>query len=83
METESKSLFEPYVEGTAYGMFGYAGKCCDLAINTDNVGMIKECIARGFMNETTKNVPGESMVVMAERRGKHKVERYLRSIGWQ
>lgn len=82
-ESPNGSLFEEYHEGEVYGMFGYQGKCCNLAMHMDSVGMVRECIARGFMDRTTVNLFDESMVTMARKRGKKQVEKYLVSLGWQ
>jgi hypothetical protein len=43
----NQSYFKPYDEKISYGMFGYAGKCCDDAIRHDNPAMAEECWQRG------------------------------------
>lgn len=41
-----------------FGIFGYAGLCCDLAIKSDNAPMLSECIDRGFVDIDTRMVNG-------------------------
>lgn len=53
-----KSLFNAYSPTTNYGIFGYAGQCCDTAINLDNPAMAEECWQRGWMDVETQTFMG-------------------------
>jgi hypothetical protein len=41
-----------------WGMFGYAGACCDRAIRGDNVAQARECWERGYMDYDTRMLIG-------------------------
>ena len=54
----SESLFAPFDPRRSYGMFGYAGICCDSAIFNDNPEMAEECWRRGWMDVETRTFFG-------------------------
>lgn len=41
-----------------YGMFGYPGHCCDMAIQRDNVQAAEECWRNGWMDVETRTIFG-------------------------
>lgn len=53
-----KSLFAPPSPSQHYGMFGYAGQCCDTAIFNNNPDMAEECWRRGWMDLNTETFMG-------------------------
>ena len=56
--TPPLSLFAPFNPKAVYGMFGYAGHCCDAAINADRPDMAEECWRRGWMDGDTRTLFG-------------------------
>lgn len=54
----TQSLFRPYSSSTHYGMFGYAGQCCDQAIFGNSPEMAEECWRRGWMDVNTQTFMG-------------------------
>lgn len=62
MTTETKtSLFRAFDPSVNYGMFGYAGHCCDTAINRDDPEQVQECFERGWIDTKTRTILGTVM----------------------
>lgn len=74
-----KSLFSPYAPSQHYGMFGYAGFCCDAAISNNNPEMAEECWRRGWMDVTTQTFIG-TVIEKCDRSAPMVAER-LRALG--
>lgn len=74
-----KSLFKPFSATSAYGMFGYAGHCCDLSISSDNPDMAEECWRKGWMDVETQTFMG--MVIDKCDKVAPKVAERLRALG--
>jgi hypothetical protein len=84
METETKeSLFPPKEQSKSWGWWGYEGYCCDAAIRSDNVAMVKEAVERGWMVPETETLDGLKMVKYARKYGAKKVAVALVKLGWQ
>lgn len=73
------SLFKPFNPTTPYGMFGYVGFCCDLAIKRDDPDMARECWERGWMDGPTRMLIGT--VQQECDRKAPKVAQVLRDLG--
>lgn len=43
---------------SGWGMWGYSGYCCDLAIRRDDPVLLGECIDRGFADVDTRMLAG-------------------------
>lgn len=54
----NKTLFKPFKYGAFYGMFGYAGHCCDGTIKRDDPKQAEECWRRGYMDYDTRMLIG-------------------------
>lgn len=61
--TRSKTMttLPAYKPEEKYGMWGYSGFCCDLAIRRDDPALMNECINRGFIDADTRMVFGSVM----------------------
>lgn len=47
-----------YSPSAVWGMFGYAGNCCDRAIKRDDPAQAEECWQRGYMDYDTRMLVG-------------------------
>lgn len=72
-------MFKPFDPDSNYGMFGYAGMCCDIAIRNDNPAQAEECWKRGWMDYDTLMLIG-TVGSESERRAPQVAER-LRKLG--
>jgi hypothetical protein len=60
--TRSKTMTLPaFKADEKYGMWGYSGFCCDLAIRRDDPALMNECINRGYIDVDTRMVFGSVM----------------------
>jgi hypothetical protein len=75
----SESLFKPFNPAEFYGMFGYAGQCCDIAIRRDDPAQAEECWRRGWMDAETRTLIG-TVIDDCDRRAP-KVAAKLRELG--
>jgi hypothetical protein len=82
MNDTKQSLFPPKEEGKGYGLFGYEGAMCDLAIWRDNVGQVEEAAARGWITPETETFDGMRLVGVAKKRGSPNVAKRLVELGW-
>jgi hypothetical protein len=76
------SLFPPKEPNRGYGLFGYAGMMCDLAIWHDNADQIEEAIRRGWIVPETETFDGMRLVKAARKRGSETVAQRLIKFGW-
>jgi hypothetical protein len=76
--TKSTTL-PAYNHSAVWGMFGYAGNCCDRAIGRDSAEMAKECWERGYMDYDTRMTVG-TVGEECERRAP-KVAAMLKKLG--
>lgn len=76
------SKFPPKEPNRRYGLFGYEGMMCDLAIWTDNVEQIEEAVERGWIIPETQSLDGMRMVKVARKRGAERVAKRLIELGW-
>lgn len=76
------SLFAEKVTTRTYGYFGYEGACCDHAIRSDNIEMVKEIIERGWITKETETLDGLRMVKYARKYGAEEVAKFLVLKGW-
>jgi hypothetical protein len=75
----SKTTLPFYNPAEPWGMFGYAGNCCDRAIKRDDPAQAEECWQRGYMDYDTKMLVG-TVGEECERRAP-KVAAKLRKLG--
>ena len=75
------SLF-PVKEDRAYGLFGYEGGMCDLAIWHNNAEQIEEAFRSGWIAPETRTFDGLSLVKAARKRGSEAVAKRLIALGW-
>lgn len=59
---EQQSLLPPKDPKRSYGLGGYNGEACDRAIRADNAPMLKECIDRGFIDNTSEMLDGKTIL---------------------
>lgn len=69
----------PYEPDRNYGMFGYAGYVCELAIRRNDPDLAEECWRRGWMDGDTRMLIG-TVIEECERRAPAVAER-LRKLG--
>ena len=81
-ETKQKSHLPEYTPNGHYGYFGYPGACCDIAIRSNNVAAVKECLEREFMGKDTRTLDGYGMVKYARRYGAEAVAKHLVAAGF-
>ncbi|MHB1326886.1 MAG: hypothetical protein ACYC2K_01670 [Gemmatimonadales bacterium] len=77
-----KSLFPARVAGQGYGLFGYEGMMCDMAIWRDNAEQIEEAVKRGWIVPGTETFDGMKLVKVARKRGSESVAKKLIELGW-
>lgn len=77
------SLFPPKEPNRGYGLFGYEGAMCDLAIFTDNAAQVEEAVKRGWIVPETETFDGMRLVKMARKYGSENVALCLVGLGWK
>lgn len=77
------ALLPEYNPSAHYGYFGYTGACCDLAIRSDDIQRVEECVTRGYMDKDTRTLDGLGMVKYAKKYGALRVAAKLVELGWQ
>ena len=73
------AVFKPYDPTINFGMFGYPGYCCDIAMRNDSAEQAEECWRRGWMDYDTRMLIG-TVGQEAERRAPNVAKR-LRKLG--
>lgn len=79
---EQESLFPAREANREYGLFGYEGSMCDLAIWIDNPDQIEEAVRRGWIVPETETFDGMRLVKVARKRGSENVAQRLIKLGW-
>jgi hypothetical protein len=69
----------PYDPSESYGMFGYAGYVCEIALRHDNADLAEECWRRGWWDVTTRTLMG-TVIEECDRRAPN-VGARLRQLG--
>jgi len=64
---------------TNYGMFGYSGAMCDMAIRQDDPDMLRECIANGWIDADTPMTMSRTVLAFCEARGYKRCAEVLRA----
>jgi hypothetical protein len=75
----TQSILKPFSPSAVWGMFGYAGNCCDTAIKRDDPDQAEECWRRGYMDYDTRMLVG-TVGQECERRAPKVAER-LKKLG--
>lgn len=74
----TKSLFPPREERegndsqgrpkSGWGLFGYEGSMCDIAIKADRPDMMAEAVRRGWINAKSEMLDGKTILQECEKR---------------
>jgi hypothetical protein len=73
------TVLKHFSPSAVWGMFGYAGNCCDAAIRHDDPEQAEECWKRGYMDYDTRMLVG-TVGAECERRAPEVAER-LKKLG--